>query len=155
MRTRLSATVALLVLGLSLDVSLAHAQAATSVCKDGTRSSVSGRGACSGHGGVNTAATKAVAAAAAQVTCTDGTMSKAGRGACARHGGIKGSVATATRSTAPKPPAARKPVAPSRRNDANDPTGATAQCKDGTYSRAATHRGACSRNGGVGKFLKP
>ena len=31
-------------------------------------------------------------------------------------------------------------------------TGATATCKDGTYSHAKTHQGACSRHGGVAKF---
>jgi len=34
-----------------------------------------------------------------------------------------------------------------------DPTGATAQCKDGTYSHAANHRGACARHQGVAKWL--
>jgi hypothetical protein len=33
------------------------------------------------------------------------------------------------------------------------PTGATAQCKDGTYSHAKTHRGACSHHGGVAKWM--
>lgn len=35
-----------------------------------------------------------------------------------------------------------------------DATGATAKCKDGTYSHAKTHSGACSRHGGVAEFLK-
>ena len=35
----------------------------------------------------------------------------------------------------------------------NDPRGATAQCKDGTYSHAAHHSGACSRHGGVAKWM--
>lgn len=93
------------------------AQAAT-VCKDGSPSAASGRGACSAHGGVDAKATaaamkaaKAQAKAAAkaakenakaeikatkekakeaesQVTCADGTMSAGGRGACSSHGGI-------------------------------------------------------------------
>jgi hypothetical protein len=37
---------------------------------------------------------------------------------------------------------------------AQAPQGATAKCKDGTYSHAATHRGACSRHGGVAEWLK-
>jgi hypothetical protein len=31
--------------------------------------------------------------------------------------------------------------------------GATATCKDGTYSHAKTHQGACSHHGGVAKWL--
>ncbi|PHM55318.1 Acid shock protein [Xenorhabdus hominickii] len=29
----------------------------------------------------------------------------------------------------------------------------TAQCKDGTYSKSKSHKGACSRHGGVAKWL--
>src|SRR6516165_6086067 len=80
------------------------------VCNDGTTSPHGGRGACSGHGGINksapaggssasaTAATSAPAAAPAAassapssggtVVCNDGTTSPhGGRGACSGHGG--------------------------------------------------------------------
>jgi len=33
------------------------------------------------------------------------------------------------------------------------PSGATARCKDGTYSFAQNHRGACSHHGGVSVWL--
>ncbi|MFI4982700.1 MAG: DUF3761 domain-containing protein, partial [Nevskiales bacterium] len=33
------------------------------------------------------------------------------------------------------------------------PAGATAKCKDGTYSMAKHHQGACSKHGGVGEWL--
>jgi hypothetical protein len=107
-------------------------------------------------------------------------MSKAGRGACSKHGGVKGSVPAATAATTPSLPApvpvtaparakseakSQAPSAPtaaktaakpsSKRGDDNDPTDALAQCKDGMYSHAANHRGACSKHGGVSKFLKP
>ncbi|MDB4890460.1 MAG: hypothetical protein JWL61_2315 [Gemmatimonadetes bacterium] len=65
------------------------AQGTNSVCKDGTASAAVGRGACSGHGGVDAKATEAAAKAAkSAVTCTDGTSSAGGRGACSSHGGI-------------------------------------------------------------------
>lgn len=35
----------------------------------------------------------------------------------------------------------------------NNPKGAIAQCKDGSYSHAAHRSGACSRHGGVAKWL--
>jgi hypothetical protein len=35
----------------------------------------------------------------------------------------------------------------------NNFNGATAQCKDGTYSHAAHRQGACARHGGVSKWL--
>jgi hypothetical protein len=33
------------------------------------------------------------------------------------------------------------------------PAGATGMCKDGTYTMAKTHQGACSSHGGVSKWL--
>jgi len=33
------------------------------------------------------------------------------------------------------------------------PTGATGKCKDGTYTMATTHSGACSHHGGVDSWL--
>jgi hypothetical protein len=199
MRGRVLAAVAAL-LTISLYNAPAGAQATASVCKDGTTSTASGKGACSGHGGVDTKATsaakkaekkaetatkkaektedKAEKKAAAEVTCTDGTMSKAGRGACSKHGGVKGSTAVPTATAAAtlpapvpaaspartkseaksKAPSATTPAATkasSNRSEDNDPTDALAQCKDGMYSHAANRRGACSRHGGVSKFLKP
>lgn len=37
---------------------------------------------------------------------------------------------------------------------AGRPAGATAQCRDGSFSTAASHSGACSRHGGVASFLQ-
>lgn len=35
----------------------------------------------------------------------------------------------------------------------NAPTGATAQCRDGSYSLSQSHRGTCSHHGGVARWL--
>jgi hypothetical protein len=65
---------------------------------------------------------------------------------------------TASSSSAPKTTIAPAPnpgppaTHASNAND-NGPAGATAQCKDGTYSHAKTHQGACSHHGGVAKWL--
>jgi len=52
-------------------------------------------------------------------------------------------------------PASKPTTTASRANEGDNanPSGATAQCKDGTYSHAAHHSGACSHHGGVAKFL--
>ena len=172
-----------------LATTVAAAQStSTSVCKDGTTSAASGRGACSGHGGVDRAATKAARAprktkaTVAQVACNDGTTSKPGRGACSHHGGVVGaSPSPTTASTpprsvpnaraAPSPtlpaqvpeqsPARTRSQAKSRAPSAagsgaredNNPVDAIAQCRDGLYSHAKHRRGACSRHGGVAKWM--
>ncbi len=117
-------------------------------------------------------------AAETTVVCKDGSTSKGGRGACRGHGGVdksataKGAGASAVPSAPPPPPAAAPPVpapppqaaAPAARAAAStatappnakntDPTGAIAKCKDGTYSHAKGHSGACSRHGGVAEWL--
>src|ERR1700722_5900188 len=99
-------------------------------CKDGTTSTATGKGACSGHGGVQkppkstaTPATPAAATAPAEApapaaapaapasgatkTCTDGTTSTAtGKGACSGHGGVL--------KTSQSKPAAASSDAPAR-----------------------------------------
>ena len=200
MRTLMFALLAGAAIGIATPVS---AQIATTMCKDGSTSAVSGRGACTDHGGVDKGATKqakkamkteqkaevkSAKAAGTQVPCTDGSLSNPGRGACSHHGGVQvgGSSATVPTSrptpsmaTPPSPsatpatpapgsrvptpkqvPAATAPTpatapnAASRRGEDNDPTGALAQCKDGMYSHASNHRGACARHKGVAKWLR-
>jgi len=66
-------------------------------------------------------------------------------------------------TTAASPPhttvaPAPKPMATTSQNvsasgENNNPNGATAQCKDGTYSHAAHRQGACARHGGVAKWI--
>jgi hypothetical protein len=38
-------------------------------------------------------------------------------------------------------------------NCSGPPSGATAQCRDGSYSFSRNHRGTCSHHGGVAKWL--
>jgi hypothetical protein len=91
----------------------AHADSTPTMCTDGTTSTATGKGACSGHGGVQKPAksmapaaaapaadTKAAPAAAAPAAgsapagatakCKDGTYSKSKShsGACSKHGGV-------------------------------------------------------------------
>ena len=158
----------------------AHAadSGAPTTCKDGTTSTATGRGACSGHGGVQKAAsTKAAPAAAAPAapaasgtptTCKDGTTSTAsGRGACSGHGGVQkaskgqpasdeSAAAPATAPTTGAPAAAHSSAsksAPTATPSNTDPTGATAKCKDGTYSKSKHRSGTCSSHGGVAEWL--
>lgn len=79
---------AALVLSFAVVPAVARAQAMQSVCKDGTKSMTAGKGTCSGHNGVDAAATKTFLASGKTAMCTDGTMSAGGRGACSGHGGI-------------------------------------------------------------------
>jgi hypothetical protein len=103
-----------------LSAAALNAQTPATICKDGTTSASSGRGACSGHGGVGrkavshqkkivkseTKAAEGVAkrTAGAQVTtiCADGTTSNStGRGTCSGHGGARGAEATSKVTGAP------------------------------------------------------
>lgn len=42
---------------------------------------------------------------------------------------------------------------PSRTSDGRAPSGATAQCRDGTFSFSLSRRGTCSHHGGVQRWL--
>lgn len=122
---------------------------ADSTCKDGTTTATTGRGACSGHGGVQKAP-KASKTAAAPAPATTETASPAATPAP--------STAAAKAAPAAASPASTK-AAPAGKAAATtgntDPTGATAKCKDGTYSKSKTHRGSCSHHGGVAEFMTP
>jgi len=76
------------------------------------------------------------------VTCKDGTTSTAGQGACSHHGGVK--PATTHHSTS---------SSSTHGSSATNPKGATAKCKDGTYSHSKTQSGACSNHGGVDTWM--
>jgi hypothetical protein len=113
-----AAVLAMSLLAFALALPVCAADTATTTCKDGTTSTATGRGACSGHGGVQKAASAPAAAPAAQ----------------------------------PKSSTASK-SAPTAKAGNTDPTGATAKCKDGTYSKSQHHSGTCSSHGGVAEWL--
>jgi len=116
----------------------AHAAdtATTTTCKDGTTSTATGRGACSGHGGVQKAASTPAAASAPAPAAAPAAPAAAPAAAAAQ----------------PKSSTAAK-SAPTAKAGNTDPTGATAKCKDGTYSNSKHHSGTCSRHGGVAAWL--
>jgi hypothetical protein len=103
----------------------------------------------------------ALQAQGATVTCKDGSKSAGGRGACSSHGGIAPMTKAAMKADAKMAKTDRKAEAKmektekkaATKEDDRDARGATAECKDHTYSHAATHQGACSRHGGVARFL--
>lgn len=145
-----------------------NAQATAAVtCKDGTTSTATGRGACSGHGGVDKAA-KAAAKSASKAAKQSTKVAKAeSKDEVKAETKAKQETKQETKAAAKETKAAEKATSKSVSSDVRqtnkipnataantDPTNATAKCKDGTYSHAATHRGACSRHGGVAEWLK-
>jgi len=129
---------------------------ATTTCKDGTTSSATGKGACSGHGGADKSAKTAKVDAKVKSKAAKADVKadvKADTKAPKADAKVAKSEAKATTTVAKS---ATAPVRTASKTTASntDPTGATAKCKDGTYSHAQTHRGACSRHGGVAEWLK-
>ena len=92
------------------------------------------------------AAAFAQAPAGSTGECKDGTYSSAEskRGACAGHGGVKEWYAD-KKATESKAAAAT----PAKATAAGPGSGSTGECKDGTYTTAASKRGACGGHGGV------
>lgn len=120
---------------------------ATAECKDGSFSEAkTKRGACSGHGGVKTwfadsAAKKDIKAAGKETKAAAKATGEATKDAAKATGNaVKEGTKSAANAIKGKP------------SDA--PQDATAKCKDGTYSHAKQHRGACSGHGGVADWYK-
>jgi Protein of unknown function (DUF3761) len=109
-------------------------------CKDGTTSAATGKGACSGHGGVQKAGKSA---AAATGSATPAPAAPAAPAPAAAPAAPAAKSASTTKS------------APTATAGNTDPTGATAKCKDGTYSKSQHHSGTCSSHGGVADWLTP
>jgi hypothetical protein len=124
---------ALLILG---SVTAVNAQAQTgTVCKDGTTSVASGRGACSGHGGVDKAAMKAARDAAKASEKATKEQEKAAKKAEKEAKKQAKEANKAATQAAKESGAAKKEEV-------------LIKCTDGTVSHAKG-RGACSRHGGV------
>ena len=134
---------------LALSSGSLSAQATKVTCKDGAKSA-GGQGACSGHGGI---------ADALSVTCKDGTKSAGGQGACSSHGGIaskadaKAVAKDANTDAKSALKADTKATKAADKAEDHDAKGATAICKDKTYSHAKSAQGMCSGHGGVAKTL--
>lgn len=139
---------------------------ASAKCNDGTYSTAKNeRGACSRHGGIAqwlgsaggnaNVSSEQSAPRGATARCTDGTYSKStGQGVCSRHGGVSDWLST----PAPEQPAEVREAAPAAENRstaaaAHQPEGATARCKDGSYSRSTHRSGTCSYHGGVAEWI--
>ena len=148
----------------TLSAASLHAQASASICKDGTTSISSGRGACSGHGGVDSKAvahqkrvvtgeTKAAKAVTRRTSgtrvttiCTDGTTSNStGRGTCSGHGGAKGAEVTSKTTGAPIPAPAT--AAPPRAS-------ARARTRASANSAVVAGSGAAEDNNPVGAIAR-
>ncbi len=111
---------------------------ATAECKDGSYSRAKTRErACTKHGGVAQWFADNAAAGAASQSATAGTS---------------GSASTSSPKSAPSNP--KQGTAPKGTAGPGVPEGATAKCKDGTYSFAKGHTGACSHHGGVAEWFK-
>jgi len=124
-----------------------QAQAAATICKDGTTSVSSGRGACSGHGGVNKKATTH------QKKIVKGEVKAADRTARPMPAPAPTETPRASARARARANSNSAVVSGSGAAEDNNPAGAIARCKDGMYSHARNHRGACSRHGGVASWL--
>jgi hypothetical protein len=171
----LSVVFAAALLAVPIDSSAQSTSSGPVVCNDGTTSPHGGRGACSGHGGVNksasasgssaTAPAAASAPAAAPATassspssgsgpvvCNDGTTSThSGRGACSGHGGVNKAASSGGAAPAAAPAAAAaSATAGASAGASSSASGGPVVCKDGTTSPHGG-RGACSGHGGINK----
>lgn len=135
---------------------------ASGQCKDGTYTTAkTKRGACAGHGGVTTwfADQKSDTKAAAKASKADAKAAAADSKAAAKSAaadtkGAAKSAGAATKDAAKSAASGTKAAAKTVAKPAGAPEDATARCKDGTFSQAKQHRGACSGHGGVAEWYK-
>jgi hypothetical protein len=120
-------------------------------CKDGTPSK-GGQGACSSHGGIATKSTvKSESKAAASAAKSDAMAMKSAAKADAKM--AKADVKSAAKETKADAKMAAKDMKADAKAEEKDAKGATAQCKDNTYSHAKNRQGMCSGHGGVAKMI--
>ncbi len=163
--TRIFGVLAASVLMLAVSVQSRADTAAAKSCKDGTTSAATGRGACSGHGGVlkaaktqsaGSAATAASPASAPTASAAAAPAAPAAQAPAATSptAGTQASPAgSATHASTAPATSAPESKSPSVAAADTDPAGATAKCKDGTYSKSKHHAGSCSHHGGVAQWL--
>ena len=120
---------------------------------------------CTKAGNKNKAVCKSSAAPSAPVVKQTTTATATRHYDCTKPGNANKEackVSTTSQQTVSKPvatPRAAPPVAAPRATTVRPAAatagaaGATAMCKDGTYSHAKQHSGACSRHGGVANWL--
>ena len=113
------------------------------VCKDGTTTTSVGAGTCSGHGGVDKDATKlknaktgADKVGAATEIAAQNTGKAVSKGAEDVGKTAKGASTEAVGD-----------------HTSVSADGATAKCKDGTYSHATHEQGTCAKHGGVAIWI--
>jgi hypothetical protein len=116
---------------------------AAKVVGKGTKSGAEATGKATANA-TGTAATKTEEGATAA-----GNATAAAAGTAA--GATKDATATAAKATGKAATATANALKP---KPADAPQGATAKCKDGSYSTATEHRGACSDHGGVADYYK-
>ena len=137
----------------------APAAAAPTTCKDGTSSTATGRGACSGHGGVQKASpgSSGGSASGSSTASTPSSSSSApAAGTPPASGSAMKAAAGSSGSSSSGSSTASTPSSSSSNSTTTgntDPTGATAKCKDGTYSKSKHHSGTCSKHGGVDQWM--